>query len=194
MARQPADTGQADAFNIPSKYWDIFNESPGGVSIATDPLCKKILHNRKASRMLRVSSGGDFFHSSVHPPKVTVYRNRTELSAGEMPMQRSGRRKADVLDEVLEFVREDGHRMISVWNTAPILNGEGDALGVLAVSEDITDFVLQERRMQADKEFFENLAAERKEEQAKLRIELERLDRLNLIGTLDGAKPGAAPA
>jgi signal transduction histidine kinase len=89
-----------------------------------------------------------------------------------------------VLDEVLEFVWKDDHRMISVWNTTPILNEDGEVLGVLATSEDITDFVLQERQMKADKEFLEQIVAERNEEQMKLRIELERLDRLSLVAQM----------
>ncbi|GMK40784.1 hypothetical protein PCCS19_38400 [Paenibacillus sp. CCS19] len=184
MLEQSTECNITNAYMIPSPYWDIFSKCPGGVSIATDPLCTTILHNRKAARMLRVSEGEDFSHSSTTPPQVSVYRNRIVISPDEMPMQRTARHKIEVLNEVLELVWEDGHRMISVWNTSPILDEAGEVLGVLATSEDITEFVLQERQMKADKEYLESLVAERNEEQLKLRSELERLDRLSLVAQM----------
>ncbi|SEO02622.1 ATP-binding protein [Paenibacillus sp. OV219] len=181
------ESGQNTSYtnnHIPDEYWQIFDISPGGVSIATDRNCTSILHNRKASRMLRIPAGGVFSHSSLKPPSVKVFREGIELLADEMPMQRSGRDREEVQDEVLEFVWDDGHRTISVWNSVPILDEAGQILGVLATSEEITRFVLREREIQLDKEYLEHVVTEKIEEQTRLRSEVERLDRFSLVGQM----------
>ncbi|MGG1555297.1 ATP-binding protein [Paenibacillus ferrarius] len=169
---------------IPNEYWSIFEKSPGGVSLATDPYCMKIFHNAKASSMLRISSGGNFSHSASEPPNVKVYRDGIELSPEEMPMQRSGSQQVEVYEEVLEFVWEDDHRLISVWNASPILNPRGEVCGVLASSEDITKYVLRERQVRTDKTILEKIIDEKVEEDAQLRNEITRLDRLSLVAQM----------
>jgi len=170
--------------HIPEAYWFLFNHSPGGVSIATDPLCASIIHNKKASRMLRIHTGGAFSHSSMEPPKVRVFRDGIELLAEEMPIQRSAFLLEEVENEVLEFVWEDGHKSISVWNTTPIYDDAGSVLGVLATSEDISQYVLKEREVRLDKEQLERVVSEKVEEHARLRNEVERLDRLSLVAQM----------
>lgn len=170
--------------HIPEEFWQLFEISPGGVSIGTDPHCTTIIHNRKASRMLRIPSGGFFSLSSINPPSVKVFRDGVELLPNEMPMQRSGLEREEVQDEVLEVVWEDGIRMVSVWNSVPILNGEDQVVGVVATSEDITRFVLREREIRLDKENLEQVVTEKIEEQARLRSEVERLDRFSLVAQM----------
>ncbi|MFC5448601.1 sensor histidine kinase [Paenibacillus aestuarii] len=174
----------ARANPIPEAYWFLFDHSPGGISIATDPLCSTIIHNKKASRMLRIHAGGAFSHSSKEPPKVKVYKDGVELSAAEMPIQRSARLRDEVQNEVLEFVWEDGHKSISVWNTTPIYDESGVVRGVLATSEDISHYVLKEREARLDKEHLERVVREKIEEHARLRNEVERLDRLSLVAQM----------
>ncbi|MDD9269607.1 ATP-binding protein [Paenibacillus sp. GCM10023248] len=169
---------------IPDEYWFLFEHSPGGVSIATDPHCTKIKHNKKASRMLRIQAGEVFSHSSIVPPKVNVFRDGIELEAQEMPMQRTARLKEEVENEVLEFVWEDGHKSISVWNTTPIYDEAGVVIGVLATSEDISHFVLKEREVRLNKEHLERIVSEKIEEHTRLRNEVERLDRLSLVAQM----------
>ncbi|REE89064.1 signal transduction histidine kinase [Paenibacillus taihuensis] len=170
--------------HIPEEFWQLFEISPGGVSIGTDPHCTTIIHNRKASRMLRIPAGGFFSHSSFKPPSVKVFRDGIELLPHEMPMQRSGVDGEEVQDEVLEFVWPDGFRTVSVWNSIPILNKEDRVVGVLATTEEITRYVLREREMQLDKINLENVVTEKIEEQTRLRSEVERLDRFSLVAQM----------
>lgn len=153
-----------------SDMYTLFFLMPGGVSIATDPNCRQILHNRTASEFLRIRTGQNFSMSADRPPCVKTYdEHGAELSPEELSMQKAiaeGRENK----QIVELVWPDGVRKIAVWNSKPIFRPDGKVLGSISVSEDITNYVLERRKIHS--------------EQEQLRLEIERLDRLKHVSHL----------
>lgn len=143
---------------------------PGGVSIATDPSCKQILHNQTASEFLRIRPGDNFSLSADNPPLVESYdEHGVELPAEELSMQKAiaeGKENK----QIIELVWPDRVRRIAVWNSKPIFRQDGKIIGSISISEDITSYVLEGRQIH--------------NEQEQLRIEIERLDRLKHVSHL----------
>ncbi|WP_248924689.1 ATP-binding protein [Paenibacillus hamazuiensis] len=143
---------------------------PGGVSVATDINCKKIVHNAAAAKFLRINVGEDFSMSADVPPSVRAFDEHGRwLTADELTIQRAiseGKENK----QVVELQWPDGVRKIAVWNSKPIFNEQGKIVGAISISEDITDYMMEKRRLRNSQE--------------QLRIELEKLDRLNHVAQL----------
>ena len=143
---------------------------PGGISVSIDASCKRIIHNATAAEFLRIKSGGDFSMSADDPPSVLAFDEHGRcLTAKELTLQKAileGKENK----QVVELVWPDGVRKIAVWNSKPIFNEQGEIIGAVSISEDITDYMLEKRRL--------------RESQERLRIELERMDRLNHVAQL----------
>lgn len=132
---------------------------PGGLSIATDASCARIIHNPRAAQFLRINDFENFSHSALQPPPVKVFSNGKELVGDEMPMQKSAANNEYITGVELEFVWSDGVHKIAIWNTSPFYDDDSNIAGVIASFEEIT-------------------------KQKAMEKEISRLDRLNLIGQM----------
>ncbi|MFC4101520.1 ATP-binding protein [Paenibacillus xanthanilyticus] len=143
---------------------------PSGVSVAVDSSCKTILHNHAASAFLRVDEGANFSMTADAPPPVRTYDlHGKEIPPEELSLQKAiAERKAN--KQIVELEWPDGTRKIAVWNSKPILDPAGAVIGAVSISEEITELIMEERRSRI--------------EQNLLRVELERLDRLEHVSQL----------
>jgi PAS domain S-box-containing protein len=111
---------------------------PGGLSIATDKSCKRIIHNPRAARFLRINDFEDFSHSVSQPPPVKIFSKGKELAADEMPIQQAANDNELIMSVELEFIWEDGIHKTALWSARPFLNKNGEVTGVIASFEEIT--------------------------------------------------------
>ncbi len=156
--------------NRQSELISLLFDLPAGVSVATSPDCKEILHNAMAAKFLRIPEGGHFSFSAESPPDVRAYDEfGREMRAEELPLRKAVAERREN-KQIIELAWPDGVRKTAVWNSKPIYGHDGKLVGGIAISEDITDYVVLERRTQQEKEW--------------LRIELERLDRMGHVSEL----------
>ena len=145
-------------------------ELPGGISVATDRSCKTILHSAAAAKFLRIDVGENFSMSADVPPSVRAFdEHGRQLLADELSIQKAiyeGKENKQIVK--LEW--PDGVQKIAVWNSRPIFHEKGEIVGAVSVSEDITDYMLEQRIL--------------RNAQEQLRIELEKMDRLNHVAQL----------
>jgi len=156
--------------NRQSELISLLFELPVGVSVATSPDCKEILHNAPAAKFLRIAEGDSFSFFAEPPPNVKAYDEfGRELRAEELTLHKAITERREN-KQVVELEWPDGVRKTAVYNSKPIYDHDGRLVGGIAISEDITDYALLERRFQQEKEW--------------LRIELERLDRMEHVSQL----------
>lgn len=156
--------------NRQSELISLLFDLPAGVSVATSPDCGEILHNAMAAKFLRIPEGGNFSFSAEPPPDVKAYDEfGREVPAEQLTLRKAIAERREN-KQVIELAWPDGVRKTAVWNSKPIYDHEGKLVGGIAISEDITDYVLLERQIQQEKEW--------------LRIELERLDRMGHVSHL----------
>ncbi|MBB3112503.1 signal transduction histidine kinase [Paenibacillus phyllosphaerae] len=143
---------------------------PCGVSIAVDPDCKVIRHNRTAAAFLRIREGDNFSMTADEPPKVRTFDvHGRELTPEQLTLQKAMAQNSQN-KQIVELEWPDGVRKVAVWNSKPIVNPQGEVIGGVSISEDITFHVMEERRTRHEQDY--------------LRKELERLDRLGHVSHL----------
>lgn len=135
---------------------NLFSYVPGGVSIATDPSCKEILHNPIAAEFLGIEPWQSLSHSALELPPVKIYSNGAELTAEQMPMQRAGLGEI-VVNQELVFVWPDGVSKTGLWSTKPIKATDGTIVGVIATMEDITSRRQIEEELKASEDRYRSL-------------------------------------
>jgi len=121
------------------KIWDIFENFPGGISVANDISCQTIIHNSMAAQFLRINALDSFSHSAPEPHLVKVLHKSTVVSNKDMPMQRSAWLGEMVSGFELTFHWNDGIAKTALWSSCPLINESGEIVGVLATCEDITE-------------------------------------------------------
>ena len=143
---------------------------PGGLSIATDKSCERIIHNSRAARFLRINDYEDFSHSASQPPPVKIFSKGKELAADEMPIQQAANNNELITSVELEFIWEDGIHKTALWSARPFLNKNFEVTGVIASFEEVThqkqveELLREQKRIQ--KELVEK--AQKLSNQAKL--------------------------
>lgn len=143
------------------QYAYLFEIIPGGVSIATDVSCKKILHNPVATNFLRIYSENNFSHPAAIPPQVAVFHKGKKLLPEEMPIQQAAWYGKHITGYELEFIWSDGVRKTSVWNACSLYNDIGKIIGAVATHEDITNEKCLQEEFKKHRGELEQLVRER---------------------------------
>ncbi|MBC9786477.1 PAS domain S-box protein [Heliobacterium chlorum] len=147
--------------DLENTHFALLDILPGGVSIATDISCSKIIHNPIAAKFLRINEWENFSHSSQNPPSVIIRKDGKILTPDLMPIQRSALLGIEIHGEELEFTWEDGVRKVSIWNTRPIKDENGNIDVVIATMEDITERKLLEEELKLHRDNLGKLVNER---------------------------------
>lgn len=155
---------------------------PGEFSVATDVSCKEIIHNPVVAKFLRIKDWESFSHSANEEPPAKVLRNAKELKPEEMPIQRSAWFGEIINDDELEFVWEDGVRKVSLWNSRPIYDENGNITGAVSSFKEITDGKIAERKLN---EYLLNLEEIIKQRTEKLTKAYEKIN--NILESINDA-------
>jgi len=116
----------------------LFDTIPVGISITLDKTCRKIKYNKKAAEFLRIQPWKVFLDSGLNNSPLKMYHEGKELSPEEIPVQRAVWKGETVKNLEIDFVWEDGTRKTAIWNSNPLLDGEGVIIGAISAFDDIT--------------------------------------------------------
>jgi PAS domain S-box-containing protein len=165
-----------EAFILNNNFFaSILNSIPAGISIATDPSCKEIIHNPAAAEYLRVRPWESLSQSNIRPP-FRIYHEGKELSQEELPMQIAAWQGLEVRDYELEGIWDDGVHKFSLWNSSPLKDEQGNITGAVATFKDITERKRADEEIRRLNEELERRVAERTEELTALNEELNALN------------------
>lgn len=116
----------------------VFDLIPCGLSVATDPSCRTIIHNRAGSRFLRIQPGENFSLTADTQPQLQVFQGGRLLSVDELPLNRAATFGQTVQSQEYECVWADGVRKTGLWSVQPLRDAGGSIFGAIATIEDLT--------------------------------------------------------
>ncbi|MDA8229602.1 MAG: ATP-binding protein [Desulfitobacterium hafniense] len=162
---------------------------PGGVSIAIDTTCQKIVHNPVAARFFGIEDWGNF--SPLNFPSFKVLHNGKVLLTDELPIVRSARYGDEVSGFELEFAFQEGISKIAIVSSCPLKNELGVIIGAMTTFEEVTELIHNTRNLSAHGLSLGLLIDDRTKElreefdkREQIELEVTKLERLNLIGQL----------
>ena len=126
----------------------ILDAAPGMTLIARDPKCRVMTGGRVTYDILRLPYGVNLSKSgpkSERPFNFRVFKNRREVPAYELPVQKSATSGREIRDSELTIVFDNGDSRDFLGNAAPLLTPEGKVRGAVGVFIDITERKLAER-------------------------------------------------
>ncbi|MFW5739838.1 MAG: PAS domain-containing protein, partial [Myxococcota bacterium] len=137
----------------------IMEAVPVGVSFSDDPECKSITGNSVFRAQFGLMGSENMSASSPDPDafgrRVRYLDDGRELIDRELPLQRAVAENRTI-HEIFEVVLPGGHRWVAEASAAPVRDLEGNVIGGVVASQDITE----RRRANAERE---GLIAERTE-------------------------------
>lgn len=167
------------------------SDMPGGVSIATDVTCQKIVHNPVAAQFFRIKDCENFPYTSLCSMSVKIFQKGKLLSPQEIPIQRSARCGDRITGAELEFVWPDGISKTAIWSTSPLRDETGVIVGAVATFEEVTGLITKTQELDAQQSQLQEMVDERTkklrqefEKRQSIECEIAKLERLNVIGQL----------
>ena len=154
---------------------------PIGVLIAHDPECRRITGNRRASELLRASTGDNLSRSALDgaaPVHFRTCRDGVEIPTEQLPLQRATRGER-VQDEVIDQVFDDGSVIDTLVSAMPLYDVADRPRGAVGAIMDMTELKRGEAALRdADRrkdEFLAMLAHELRNPLAPIRNALALL-------------------
>ncbi len=146
----------------------IMEAVPVGIAVSTDISCDEATGNAAMLSQFDMKPEENISASAPDPSaagrRVRFFRNGTEISALELPLQRAISERAQIPPMELEVILPTGRRVFLEGSGAPIVGKDGEILGGVAVSVDIAERKRAEAALQdADRrkdEFIATLAHE----------------------------------
>jgi PAS domain S-box-containing protein len=164
---------------------------PVGIAIAHDSQAEQITVSPSLANLLRLAPGQN---ASLTGPASAQLRYRCEragreIRGDELPMQRACRAGAQVRNEELDIVFDDGSRVPLLISASPLFDENGAVRGAIATHVDIsalkeTQHVLERADRQKD-EFLAMLAHELRNPLAPIRYASQLLRASTAPATLD---------
>lgn len=115
---------------------------PLGIAIAQDPKCQHIRVNSALAAMLEIAPNVNASKSAPlqEQPGYKLFRQRREIPAPELPMQRAASSGKAVLDVELDLIVRAGAPPIKILaNAAPLFDEQGQCRGSIGAFLDITE-------------------------------------------------------
>ena len=115
---------------------------PLGIAIAQDPKCQYIRVNSALAAMLEIPPNVNASKSAPlkEQPAYKLFRQRQEIPAEELPMQRAASSSKPVLDVELDLVVKEGAPPIKLLaNAVPLFDEQGQCRGSIGAFLDITE-------------------------------------------------------
>jgi PAS domain S-box-containing protein len=124
--------------------------APAAIFVAHDAECCYISGNRMAYALLRQQPGGNLSMSAPEgerPAGFRVVRDWVEIPPAQLPIQSAARTGRPVRNCELDLMFEDGTFLHLLGNVEPLLDGNGQPQGAVAVLSDITERKQTEQKL-----------------------------------------------
>ncbi len=145
MTNKPRSLAACDINTVVKQ---LFSLLPGGVSIALDSSCQKVIHNDIAARFLRIGPEVSLSLSCTSSPALRVFQAQRELQPHELPIQRAAFYGIETSREEYRLVWPDGVEKHCITSCKPLYGDDGQIVGAVATVEDITDRKQQQMELQ----------------------------------------------
>jgi len=122
----------------------LMSAVPIGISFSDDITCQHITGNPAVLKQFNVSTEDNLSASAldVHAPgrKVTFFLDDREISDAELPLQRAVSENRVIPPMELKVVMPSGKQWITRTSGAPVRDTQGNIIGGISVTEDVTEF------------------------------------------------------
>ena len=120
----------------------IMNAAPIGLSYSNGPDCQHITGNSTLFSQFEISPTDNISASAADPEaagrRIRFFKAGRELTHGELPLQRAVRERREIAPMELEVLLPSGRRWFADVSGAPVLGRDGEVLGGVAVTVDVT--------------------------------------------------------
>jgi PAS domain S-box-containing protein len=121
----------------------IMNAAPVGLSYSDSPNCEHIKGNPALFAQFEISSRDNISASAVDPEaagrQAHFFKDGREIANDELPLQRAIAEKQEIAPLELEVILPSGRRWWTEASGAPILDENGEVIGGVAVTVDVTE-------------------------------------------------------
>jgi signal transduction histidine kinase len=140
---------RADVQRREREFQTLFNLTPIGIAIASEPGCERITVNPSFAELLRVPSGGNASLSAPpeERPGFTVLQDGKPVAREDLPLQLAARLGREVRNVELDIVHPDGATVSLYEYAAPLFDEEGQVSGAVGAFLDITERKRVEARL-----------------------------------------------
>jgi PAS domain S-box-containing protein len=116
--------------------------TPAFIWISRDPNCRDVIGNRAANQLLGVGDGTNVStNGNGMPATVTRFKaDGSEYRLDELPLQRAAAQREGINDAEIEFRFQDGRRVYTVGNVAPLFDSYREVRGCVGAFLDITEW------------------------------------------------------
>jgi PAS domain S-box-containing protein len=165
---------------------------PAAIWVAHDSECHNITGNKTANAFYEAEEGENVSAGPAQgepiPPR-RFFHNGKELSAEELPMQKSAALNSDVQGSEFNVLLPSG-KSRTLWGSAsPLRDPDGRVRGVVAAFLDITERIQTEEVLKQSEEKYRNLFANMVEEVHFWKIEYDDLGRIKTWRLVDANPP-----
>ncbi len=165
----------------------VMRAAPVGISYSEDPSCEHITGNPALLSQFEIGPDDNISASASDPAaagrQLRFFRDGQEIAACELPLQRAVAEACEIPPMQLEVLLPSGRRWFADASAAPIKGEQGEIIGGVAVTVDITEHLRIERTLRENHrrkdEFLAILAHELRNPLAPIRNAVSVLRRLN---------------
>ncbi len=165
-------------FETTRRLQALMDALPVGVSFSDDPTCRHITGNPRVLAQFEVGTEDNLSASApdINAPgrQIHFFREGRKITDSELPLQRAVAENKTIPPIELEVVLPSGHRWFTAASGSPIRNQQGNVIGGVAVTVDITERKRMEEELRKAKEELELRVRERTAELARSNADLER--------------------
>ncbi|MFP5378770.1 MAG: ATP-binding protein [Vicinamibacteria bacterium] len=128
----------------------LFEVTPIGIGIATDPECRHINVNPAFAELLQIDTSENASLSAPdgERPGFVVTRDGEPVPAEDLPLQRAARLGIEIRNVELDVERPDGTQVSLYEFAAPLFGEQGEVRGAIGAFLDITERRRTERAQQ----------------------------------------------
>jgi PAS domain S-box-containing protein len=168
-------------FETKQRLEALMNALPVGVSFSDDPTCQNITGNPAVLAQFEVGPEDNLSASApdANAPgrQVRFFLAGRQISDAELPLQRAVAENREIPPVELEVKLPSGRRWFAAASGAPIRDAQGNVVGGVAVTVDITE---RKRTEEALRELTKTLESKVTERTAEVEHRARQLQRLTL--------------
>jgi signal transduction histidine kinase len=123
------------------EFHTLFNLTPIGIAVASDPECRRIHVNPSFAELLRIPPSGNASLSApdAERPDFKVLQDGRPVANEDLPLQLAARLGREVRNVELDVVHPDGATVSLYQYAAPLLDDAGQVRGAVGAFLDITE-------------------------------------------------------